>query len=82
MGLVWQALGFTSEKLGKVCVSFAKFWDEERDTQDFFCSCSHFLSAPPASVVPVFVWITSPRWSQGDKDFQLLGEGDKRISKA
>lgn len=42
MGLVWQALSFTSEKLGEVCVGFAKFWDEECDAQDFFCSALAF----------------------------------------
>lgn len=42
VGLVWQVLSFTSEKLGKVCVGFAKSWDEECDAQDFFCSALAF----------------------------------------
>lgn len=50
MGLVWQALGFTSEKLGEVCVGFAKFWEEECDAQDFFCS------APAFSQLPLLLW--------------------------
>lgn len=81
MGLVWQALGFSSEKLGEVCVGFAKFWDEEWDAKDFFCSAPTFSQLP---LLPwsLFVWISSPSWCQGDKDLQLLGEGDKRISKA
>lgn len=82
MGLVWQALGFSSEKLGEVCVGFAKFWDEEWDAKDFFCSAPTFSQLPLLPWSPVFVWISSPRWCQGDKDLQLLGEGHKRISKA
>lgn len=50
MGLVWQALGFTSEKLGEVCVGFAKFWEEECDAQDFFCSALAF------SQLPLLLW--------------------------
>lgn len=42
MGLVWQALGFASEKLGEVCVGFAKLWDEECNAQDFFYSAPTF----------------------------------------
>lgn len=82
MGLVLQALGFASEKLGEVWVGFAKFWDEESGAQDFFCS------APTFSELLLLLWCLSlcglPHLD-GLKETRIcsfMGEGDKKISKA